>query len=154
MQAHSSGGGGGFPQLRHRHCCLSYLRAPHEHPHMILCSPFVVHLKPALTELAKEYQAKGVKIVAISSNSTETHPQVGSQALTACFCNRLPQLATAAGEQEQRWIRHTAALAQAGSMGCQCCHWLPPCCGLPGFKCRLYMAPCRRLVPVLAAGRA
>ena len=42
-----------------------------------LCSPFVVHLKPAITELAKEYQGKGVKVVAISSNSAETHPQVG-----------------------------------------------------------------------------
>ena len=38
----------------------------------------MVHLKPALTELAKEYQARGVKVVAISSNSSETHPQVSS----------------------------------------------------------------------------
>ncbi|PRW44843.1 prolyl endopeptidase-like isoform A [Chlorella sorokiniana] len=46
---------------------------------MFICNhcPFVVHLKPALTELAKEYQAKGVKVVAISSNSVETHPQDG-----------------------------------------------------------------------------
>lgn len=40
-------------------------------------SPFVVHLKPAMAELAKEYQSKGVRVLAISSNSAETHPQVG-----------------------------------------------------------------------------
>lgn len=47
---------------------------------MFICNhcPFVVHLKPAITEMAKEYQAKGVKVVAISSNSTETHPQVSA----------------------------------------------------------------------------
>ncbi|PSC70394.1 alkyl hydroperoxide reductase [Micractinium conductrix] len=46
---------------------------------MFICNhcPFVVHLKPAITELAKEYQGKGVKVVAISSNSAETHPQDG-----------------------------------------------------------------------------
>jgi alkyl hydroperoxide reductase subunit AhpC len=37
----------------------------------------VVHLKPAIAELAKEYQAKGVKVLAVSSNSVQTHPQVG-----------------------------------------------------------------------------
>lgn len=38
--------------------------------------PFVIHLKPALVQLAKDYQARGVKVLAISSNSVETHPQV------------------------------------------------------------------------------
>ena len=42
-------------------------------------SPFVIHLKPAITQLAKEYQARGVRVVAISSNSTETHPQDGPE---------------------------------------------------------------------------
>ncbi|KAL4857673.1 hypothetical protein ACK3TF_002106 [Chlorella vulgaris] len=48
---------------------------------MFICNhcPFVVHLKPAITELAKDYQAKGVKVVAISSNSVETHPQDGPE---------------------------------------------------------------------------
>ncbi|GAB4817340.1 hypothetical protein N2152v2_004386 [Parachlorella kessleri] len=41
--------------------------------------PFVIHLKEAIVELAKEYQAKGVKVVAISSNSVETHPQDGPE---------------------------------------------------------------------------
>lgn len=52
-------------------CCLSLWPPPPA------CSPFVVHLKPSIAELAKEYQAKGVKVLAISSNSVETHPQVG-----------------------------------------------------------------------------
>ena len=46
---------------------------------MFICNhcPFVIHLKPAIVELAKEYQEKGVAFLAISSNSIETHPQDG-----------------------------------------------------------------------------
>lgn len=48
---------------------------------MIICNhcPFVIHLKPAIVDLAKEYEAKGVKFIAISSNSVETHPQDGPE---------------------------------------------------------------------------
>ena len=48
---------------------------------MFLCvhCPYVVHLKAAIRELAAEYKAKGVAIVAISSNSVETHPQDGPE---------------------------------------------------------------------------
>jgi len=48
---------------------------------MIICNhcPFVVHLKPHIVDLAKEYRSKGVSFVAISSNSTETHPQDGPE---------------------------------------------------------------------------
>lgn len=45
-------------------------------------SPFVVHLKRSIAELAREYQARGVKVLAISSNSVETHPQVRG----SCTC--------------------------------------------------------------------
>lgn len=41
--------------------------------------PYVVLLKESLTELAKEYMAKGVKVVAISSNSVQTHPKDGPE---------------------------------------------------------------------------
>eukprot|EP01024_Parvocaulis_polyphysoides_P004346 TRINITY_DN11090_c0_g1_i5.p1 TRINITY_DN11090_c0_g1~~TRINITY_DN11090_c0_g1_i5.p1 ORF type:complete len:253 (-),score=19.75 TRINITY_DN11090_c0_g1_i5:266-964(-) len=46
---------------------------------MFICNhcPFVVHLKPALVNLAKDYMPKGLAMVAISSNSIETHPQDG-----------------------------------------------------------------------------
>ena len=43
--------------------------------------PFVVLLKDALVALAKDYTPKGVKIVGISSNSVETHPQDGPSAM-------------------------------------------------------------------------
>jgi len=48
---------------------------------MIICNhcPFVVHLKPAIVSLAKEYQAKGVKFIAISSNDRQTYPQDGPE---------------------------------------------------------------------------
>jgi hypothetical protein len=38
---------------------------------------YVVMLKDSIAALAKEYQAQGVDVVAISSNSVKTHPQVG-----------------------------------------------------------------------------
>ena len=36
--------------------------------------PFVIHLADSLAEFAREYQAKGLAIVGISSNSVVTHP--------------------------------------------------------------------------------
>ena len=36
--------------------------------------PFVVHIADKLAELAKEYQAKGINFIGISSNDVETHP--------------------------------------------------------------------------------
>ena len=48
---------------------------------MFICNhcPFVIHLKPAIVDLAKEYQARNVAFVAISSNSVDTHPQDGPE---------------------------------------------------------------------------
>jgi len=43
--------------------------------------PFVVLLKDALVALARDYTPKFVKIVGISSNSAETHPQDGPAAM-------------------------------------------------------------------------
>lgn len=52
---------------------------------MFICNhcPFVVHLKPSIIELAEEYMAKGVSFIAVSSNSVETHPQDGPEAMAA-----------------------------------------------------------------------
>lgn len=36
--------------------------------------PYVVHIAPALTALAKRYQQRGVDFVAINSNDTDTYP--------------------------------------------------------------------------------
>lgn len=45
--------------------------------------PFVIHLKPAIVQLAKDYEARGVRVLAISANSVETHPQDGPEAMAA-----------------------------------------------------------------------
>jgi len=46
---------------------------------MFICNhcPFVVHINPRLTEIAKTYKEKGVQFIAISSNDADTHPQDG-----------------------------------------------------------------------------
>ncbi len=46
---------------------------------MFLCNhcPYVLHVNPELVKLAKEYQAKGVAFVGISSNDAENYPQDG-----------------------------------------------------------------------------
>jgi peroxiredoxin len=52
---------------------------------MFICNhcPFVVHVRPALTALAKEYQAKGVAVVAISANDAVSHPEDGPEKMAA-----------------------------------------------------------------------
>lgn len=44
---------------------------------MFICNhcPFVVHVNPMIVKLAKDYQAKGINFVAISSNDVENYPQ-------------------------------------------------------------------------------
>lgn len=48
---------------------------------MFICNhcPFVKHLQQGLVEFAREYQQKGLSVVAISSNDTSSHPQDGPQ---------------------------------------------------------------------------
>lgn len=50
---------------------------------MFICNhcPFVVHVNPELVRLTNDYMAKNVGVVAISSNSTATHPQDGPDAM-------------------------------------------------------------------------
>jgi thiol-disulfide isomerase/thioredoxin len=44
---------------------------------MFICNhcPFVIHINPKISELAREYQAKGIRFVAISSNDVDNYPQ-------------------------------------------------------------------------------
>jgi hypothetical protein len=46
---------------------------------MFICNhcPFVVHLREPLVELARSWQARGVAVLAISSNDVEGYPQDG-----------------------------------------------------------------------------
>lgn len=48
---------------------------------MFICNhcPFVKHVDVGLVALAKDYQAKGVSIIAISSNDVENYPQDGPE---------------------------------------------------------------------------
>ncbi len=43
---------------------------------MFICNhcPFVKHIRESLASVSKEYQAKGVTVVAISSNDVKDHP--------------------------------------------------------------------------------
>ena len=43
---------------------------------MFICNhcPYVIHVEKELARLAKDYQAKGVNVVAISSNDVERYP--------------------------------------------------------------------------------
>ncbi len=44
---------------------------------MFICNhcPFVIHVNPMLVELAKTYQEKGIRFIAISSNDIQNYPQ-------------------------------------------------------------------------------
>lgn len=46
---------------------------------MFLCNhcPYVVHVNPQITELAKDYQKQGVRFFGISSNDVDNYPQDG-----------------------------------------------------------------------------
>jgi peroxiredoxin len=46
---------------------------------MFICNhcPFVIHVRDEITRIAKQYGDRGVAVVAINSNSAETHPQDG-----------------------------------------------------------------------------
>lgn len=48
---------------------------------IFLCNhcPFVIHLRAALAEFAREYRERGLGIVGISSNDIGTHPQDGPE---------------------------------------------------------------------------
>jgi len=43
--------------------------------------PFVQHIRPEFARFAKEYQAKGLKIVAIASNSVKEFPEDGPEGM-------------------------------------------------------------------------
>ncbi len=43
---------------------------------MFICNhcPYVIHIRDELAKVAREYQAKGVAVVAINSNDAQTYP--------------------------------------------------------------------------------
>jgi peroxiredoxin len=44
--------------------------------------PYVIHVRPSLVQFAREYQPRGLAIVAISANDPRTHPQDGPEQMT------------------------------------------------------------------------
>ena len=51
---------------------------------MFICNhcPFVVHVNPEITRLGREYKAKGIGFIAISSNDVENYPQDATHLMT------------------------------------------------------------------------
>ncbi|TLF45690.1 thioredoxin family protein [Maribacter aurantiacus] len=51
---------------------------------MFICNhcPFVIHVNPKITELAKDYQRKGIGFIAISSNDIKNYPQDAPELMT------------------------------------------------------------------------
>ena len=51
---------------------------------MFICNhcPFVVHVIDELVKLGHDYQSKGINLIAISSNSIQTHPHDGPEKMT------------------------------------------------------------------------
>jgi len=51
---------------------------------MFICNhcPYVLHVNKALVQLAKEYQARGVSFIGISSNDVNNYPQDGPDKMT------------------------------------------------------------------------
>ncbi len=46
---------------------------------LFICNhcPFVIHVNPEITRIAKDYQSKGIGFIAISSNDVENYPEDG-----------------------------------------------------------------------------
>lgn len=51
---------------------------------MFICNhcPYVVHVREQIAALARQYQARGVAIVAINANDTQTHPDDAPEHMT------------------------------------------------------------------------
>ena len=60
---------------------LSDIRSDKATVVMFLCNhcPYVIHTNPEIIRLAREYQEKGVRFVAISSNDAAKYPQDGPE---------------------------------------------------------------------------
>ena len=44
--------------------------------------PYVIHVRPSFVQFAREYQPRGLAVVAISANDPQTHPQDGPEQMT------------------------------------------------------------------------
>lgn len=51
---------------------------------MFICNhcPFVIHINPALVQIAKQFETEGISFIAISSNDAENYPQDAPEKMT------------------------------------------------------------------------
>ena len=79
---------------------------------MFLCNhcPYVVHVAEELVRLAREYQERGVGVVAISSNDVAQHPEDGPA--------RMAEVAAAMGATFPYLYDETQAVAKAYHAAC------------------------------------
>ena len=54
--------------------------------------PYVIHVNPEIVRLAKDYQAKGVSFVAISSNDVDKYPADGPEKMKVLAKEELPKI--------------------------------------------------------------
>jgi peroxiredoxin len=72
--------------------------------------PFVKHVRPELARFARDYQSKGIAVVAISSNDIEAYPQDGPQGMA--------EEARSAGYVFPYLFDESQAIAKAYSAAC------------------------------------
>jgi peroxiredoxin len=63
--------------LDHKYYSFSDLSGINGTVVMFICNhcPYVIHINRSIVAVANKYQSKGIKFIAISSNSIKTHPQ-------------------------------------------------------------------------------
>ena len=72
--------------------------------------PYVIHVNPELVRVAKDYQARGVSFVAISSNDVDKYPQDGP--------DKMKELAEQVGYTFPYLYDETQAVARAYDAAC------------------------------------
>jgi peroxiredoxin len=79
---------------------------------MFICNhcPFVIYVRDEITKLANDYMDRGVAIVAINSNSVDTHPQDGPE--------HMKRLATELGWRFPFLFDETQEVAKAYRAAC------------------------------------
>jgi thiol-disulfide isomerase/thioredoxin len=73
-----------FDTASKTHLSLDELKGKKGTVIMFICNhcPFVVHVNPEISQLAKDYKTKGINCIAISSNDIENYPQDAPHLMT------------------------------------------------------------------------
>lgn len=73
-----------FDTVSKKQLSLQQLKGKQATVVLFICNhcPFVIYINPVLVEIAKQYEAKGVSFIAISSNDAENYPQDSPEKMT------------------------------------------------------------------------